>query len=299
MANKSGEKLVEIAEVEVSPNHMDSTAEYWNKYADVELKASYQRHFDQQPTSRCLLVELIHCVFQKFPYLDQWSGEYSHAKGTKKGRIIVIGISGDPKKRCSTIRIKHNGNPIVFQFAPKLRHNDLPAVEFKGKSDIDAVFELIDDGVRERLGDNQNVKRESLSPSRNSLKELDAILAQSTKNLIDKDTFDKEFQTAVMKSQTMSSQARHERLAVAARIPERVRVVSTAFKRNPDVVAEVLVRANGRCEECGLDAPFLRTKDNTPYLEIHHKVTLADDGEDTVDNAVALCPNCHREMHFG
>jgi 5-methylcytosine-specific restriction enzyme A len=33
--------------------------------------------------------------------------------------------------------------------------------------------------------------------------------------------------------------------------------------------------------------------------EIHHVKLLADSGEDTVENAMALCPNCHRESHFG
>jgi 5-methylcytosine-specific restriction enzyme A len=26
---------------------------------------------------------------------------------------------------------------------------------------------------------------------------------------------------------------------------------------------------------------------------------LADDGPDIVENAVALCPNCHRRLHHG
>ena len=44
---------------------------------------------------------------------------------------------------------------------------------------------------------------------------------------------------------------------------------------------------------------FNRKKDNTPYLEVHHIIRLADDGDDSVENAIALCPNCHREAHFG
>ena len=35
------------------------------------------------------------------------------------------------------------------------------------------------------------------------------------------------------------------------------------------------------------------------YLEVHHPKRLADNGSDTPSNAVALCPNCHREMHYG
>lgn len=74
---------------------------------------------------------------------------------------------------------------------------------------------------------------------------------------------------------------------------------SIAFVRNPFVAAEVLERANGLCEGCGSLAPFVRASDGTPYLEVHHKVRLADGGHDSVENAVALCPNCHRRRHFG
>ena len=34
-----------------------------------------------------------------------------------------------------------------------------------------------------------------------------------------------------------------------------------------------------------------------PFLEVHHIKWLARKGNDTLDNAVALCPNCHRRMH--
>jgi 5-methylcytosine-specific restriction endonuclease McrA len=83
------------------------------------------------------------------------------------------------------------------------------------------------------------------------------------------------------------------------RIPEKIVVESTVFRRNPAVVVEVLKRARGICEGCGSNAPFSRRTDGSPYLEVHHKVTLASGGEDTVENAMALCPNCHRREHFG
>jgi len=65
------------------------------------------------------------------------------------------------------------------------------------------------------------------------------------------------------------------------------------------VIVEVLKRANGICERCKSKAPFIRKKDHTPYLEVHHKVFLANGGEDSIENAIAVCPNCHRELHFG
>lgn len=92
--------------------------------------------------------------------------------------------------------------------------------------------------------------------------------------------------------------ARNARLKVAPKVPATITVSSTVFIRNPDVVAEVLLRAKGVCERCGAAAPFKR-KDGSPFLEVHHLRPLSKGGEDTVKNAQAQCPNCHRECHFG
>ena len=103
----------------------------------------------------------------------------------------------------------------------------------------------------------------------------------------------------IAKSMRDTSENRRRRLKSAPKTPEKIQTVMTAFKRNPDVIVEVLLRANGICERCKQEAPFLRRKDETPYLEVHHIVRLADGGVDSVENALALCPNCHRELHFG
>jgi 5-methylcytosine-specific restriction protein A len=64
------------------------------------------------------------------------------------------------------------------------------------------------------------------------------------------------------------------------------------------VAKYVAARANGVCEACGFEAPFHRP-DGSPYLEIHHIHRLADDGPDDIMHVSAICPNCHREAHFG
>lgn len=72
---------------------------------------------------------------------------------------------------------------------------------------------------------------------------------------------------------------------------------STSFSRDPKVVAWVLKNSNGICESCNEPAPF--TKPNGDfYLEVHHLRRLADVGSDTIYNAVAVCPNCHRAVHY-
>ena len=108
-----------------------------------------------------------------------------------------------------------------------------------------------------------------------------------------------EFRRESMDAIKLTADERKRRLAAAPRLPQQVAVTRREFKRNPLVIAEVLSRAGGRCEDCNREAPFLRRSDGSPYLEVHHEITLAEGGEDTVDNAVALCPNCHRLRHHG
>jgi 5-methylcytosine-specific restriction endonuclease McrA len=107
------------------------------------------------------------------------------------------------------------------------------------------------------------------------------------------------FQNELADSRKLSSEARKKRLENAPRHPEVIQVISRGFRRNADVVVEVLLRAKGVCGRCNSKAPFVRKSDGTPYLEIHHRITLSDGGEDTLENAIALCPNCHRFFHFG
>ncbi len=100
-------------------------------------------------------------------------------------------------------------------------------------------------------------------------------------------------------ARNLDADALRRRLAAAPRIPERVQIISVGFRRNADVIVSVLNRANGICERCRKPAPFLRKSDGTPFLEVHHRTPLAEGGEDTTENALALCPNCHREVHHG
>lgn len=95
------------------------------------------------------------------------------------------------------------------------------------------------------------------------------------------------------------SKARKTLLEAAPESPVSFTTTTTIFRRNPGVIAEVLVRSNGHCEKCQKAAPFKRASDGSPYLEVHHHIPLSKGGNDKIENALALCPNCHREAHFG
>ena len=73
-------------------------------------------------------------------------------------------------------------------------------------------------------------------------------------------------------------------------------VTTTQRERDPYVSEHVKRRTNGICDLCEMPAPF-KDKKGKPYLESHHVIWLAEGVEDTIENAVALCPNCHKKMH--
>jgi hypothetical protein len=85
---------------------------------------------------------------------------------------------------------------------------------------------------------------------------------------------------------------------IGNRSPRRVAGPDSDFIRCPMVAAWILQRCRGVCGYCGDAAPFVRPN-RQPYLEVHHVLPLSEGGPDTVDNAIALCPNCHRRVHHG
>lgn len=79
--------------------------------------------------------------------------------------------------------------------------------------------------------------------------------------------------------------------------PKRRSYSASFIVRDDRVRKQVLRRAKGRCEHCG-ELGFKRS-DGSNFVEAHHIISLAVQGPDTLDNVIALCPNHHREAHFG
>ncbi len=79
--------------------------------------------------------------------------------------------------------------------------------------------------------------------------------------------------------------------------PPQIFVTSTTFQRSGLVANFAKRRANGFCQLCNNPAPF-NNKNGQPYLESHHIIWLSEGGRDKIENAVALCPNCHKKMHI-
>ena len=79
--------------------------------------------------------------------------------------------------------------------------------------------------------------------------------------------------------------------------PARIDVSRREFRRDVEVAAYALAIAEGVCRGCGEPAPFIQQCKGQPFLEVHHVVPLSEGGPDTIDNVIAVCPNCHRRAH--
>lgn len=79
---------------------------------------------------------------------------------------------------------------------------------------------------------------------------------------------------------------------------EITRLMESRITRSEIVKRYALRVADGVCQGCGEEAPFDGV-DGEPFLEVHHLHRQSDGGPDHPDNVIALCPNCHRRVHYG
>ena len=152
-----------------------------------------------------------------------------------------------------------------------------------------------------------------MKPEKELVEMCKAILDMSSDPKFDRAFFDRlaepyldksEKQTVFSSSEVAERAAANELPAVAKKPagnikPEKRRagVAGFVFARDLEVVSWALQRAKGYCELCDNPGPF-PTSTGGRFLEVHHVTPLYQGGPDTVDNVVAVCPNCHRACHL-
>ncbi|MES2300141.1 MAG: HNH endonuclease signature motif containing protein [Pseudomonadota bacterium] len=203
-------------------------------------------------------------------YSNAWIEEPSKLKYYLKS---INGKFGEHYKANAAIINTQNLGIATF-----VRNSDKDLFEFKGLFKYDGIL-TDEDGSKSFI--------------------LTLNSTHSTENVADLTYVDEELAKSTNTALATPRESRLARLQNAPKQPKKILAISTVYDRNPDVIAEVLFRAAGKCERCHELAPFLSRASGKPYLEVHHRLQLARGGEDTVENAIALCPNCHRELHYG
>jgi len=114
---------------------------------------------------------------------------------------------------------------------------------------------------------------------------------------LSKQYLQKAFEVKARKAKRLSNEEIERRAKNAKKKVGTRNTSSQHYERDPWVAEHAKRTANGICQLCQTFAPF-KNKAGEPYLETHHIIWLAKGGEDTIENTVALCPNCHRKMHI-
>jgi len=86
-------------------------------------------------------------------------------------------------------------------------------------------------------------------------------------------------------------------LEIGSEAPDRADSIRSSFIRDDKVREYVYSRACGKCEYCGKVG--FEKSNGRRYLETHHIILLSNNGKDTIDNVIGLCPEHHREAHYG
>jgi len=66
--------------------------------------------------------------------------------------------------------------------------------------------------------------------------------------------------------------------------PRRIRLDGEAYQK---LHQQILERDGWRCQACG----------SLRGLEVHHIQRMSHQGEDSEENLISLCSECHRTMH--
>lgn len=72
--------------------------------------------------------------------------------------------------------------------------------------------------------------------------------------------------------------------------------------KNQKKLREIARYYNCRCAICGWHLPTITPKSDKQYqggCDLHHIIAYKDGGEETPDNLILLCPNCHKLADLG
>lgn len=207
-------------------------------------------------------------------YEDKWYGDVLHYTGM--GKIGDQDINASQNKTLN--ESNHNG-VAVFLFEVFEENNYI----YRGQ------VQLVESPYQQKQIDDTGALRDVW---------IFPVKSITDKNVsIDKKVLDRNYQKKEKRIKKLSNHELAEKAAQSQTFkPSSRRTVSQTYERNPYVTEFAKRRANGICELCEQEAPF-KTKQNEPYLETHHIEWLSNGGSDTIENTVALCPNCHKKMH--
>jgi hypothetical protein len=200
-------------------------------------------------------------------------------------------------KKCTTFSSASQGthSPELLEYLRRELGESVPSPNYENKIDVPALKNDVD--INKPLNESNKTVAANLDKSRKSNNNGIKKTQEKSNLQISEKEFNKNYEKDLERVSKLSPENLLKRIKSLPKTRDPIEVVSIRRPRNAVVVEFTLKRANGVCQLCGNPSPFTK-KDGTPYLEVHHIQWLSEDGFDTPENTVALCPNCHRKMHI-
>jgi Predicted restriction endonuclease len=95
------------------------------------------------------------------------------------------------------------------------------------------------------------------------------------------------------------------KLDVPVPVPTKCHVPQTHGWNRDRIIVKQVIKADGfQCEISKSHTTFISRCNDEPYLEGYHLIPISrqdrfDKSLDVYANIIGLCPNCHRQLHFG
>lgn len=107
-------------------------------------------------------------------------------------------------------------------------------------------------------------------------------------------------QSQIIKSITESNSTREEIInslkKLTTQSSEKVNINSIAYKRDNHTIAKIKILRKFECQICGTK---IKKEDDSYYIEAAHIKPKKENGPETPDNILILCPNHHKEFDYG
>lgn len=214
----------------------------------------------------------------KSPYSDKWKDGILHYNG--------MGLLGDQKLNSQNKTLAEsptNGVKVYLFEANK-------GIGYKERFIFMGEVELVGEPYQEKQVDEQGTLRNVYVFPLRPVTPVDQLPLQS------QDSLETVYESEKKKIREMNITNVKLKATSFNDVPSTRLVTTTYIERNAYVSEYTKLRAKGICDLCEEDAPFYTAK-GIPYLETHHIDWLSLGGKDSIENTVALCPNCHRKMH--
>lgn len=260
-----------------------------NKYTSHDIQSGFKSGFTSgmlsAPKTHSLVLISNHepkVGLKSNPYEDKWIDGILHYTGrgqngdqtlTRENEILANSPDSDITVYLFEVFKKPNyiyrGVVTLIDLPYTVEEYDLSGhgrmvYKFPLKLEADSYIS-VNDVMEKEIEESQKIRRQDISEVEKTAKRVSRINAEYEKN--------------------------HKEHNVSRK------VTSNKYDRDPAITRYVKSLANGVCALCEQNAPFL-DKNGEPYLHAHHIEYLVNGGVDTIENVVAVCPNCHEKIHI-